>query len=566
MHIRPWRSVLLMGTILAASAPCGFAAAEEPGARLGTIEKQIQSLQAELRHMRQEIAEHNRAAKAAEETIRAAQAQAAVNQGQALRRGMADGMPQIPPGYALVPASPGSTAGTVVLAREQPAGPPLPQGAFRVGNVTVTLGGFIEAAGIYRSRNEVADIASNFNTGIPLRNSPLYHEGEFRETARQSRFSALATGKPDPDTTISAFAEFDLNSSAPTANSVESNSYNIRVRHAYATYDRSDLGFELLGGQTWSLLTMDRTGIIPRKENIPVQIDAQYIPGFTWARQPQLRIVKSFDNQAFWLAASLENPQVNYYTGPNGLAPSTVGTINNVNPGGSGFASTVNYSNDIAPDTIVKAAADFPVAHVEAYGLGRVMHNRVSEPGDGQSNTTFAGGGGAAALIHVIPKLLDIQGSFLAGDGIGRYGSAQLPDAVVGSDGHPLPLPEVEALVGIVGHPIPVVDLYGYAGTEQISRRYFAADKKGYGYGSPLYSNSSCDVELGASSSCVGNTSGIVQGTVGGWWRFLKGDYGTMQTGIQYSYTHRAVFQGIGATPKSDENMVFLSFRYYPFQ
>jgi hypothetical protein len=36
--------------------------------------------------------------------------------------------------------------------------------------------------------------------------------------------------------------------------------------------------------------------------------------------------------------------------------------------------------------------------------------------------------------------------------------------------------------------------------------------------------------------------------------------------GPQYSYTHRTVYSGIGPTPKTDDNMVFLSFRYYPFQ
>ena len=39
-----------------------------------------------------------------------------------------------------------------------------------------------------------------------------------------------------------------------------------------------------------------------------------------------------------------------------------------------------------------------------------------------------------------------------------------------------------------------------------------------------------------------------------------------MQVGAQYSYTRRMAFQGVGPTPQSDENMVFLSFRYYPFQ
>src|ERR1700737_383822 len=72
--------------------------------------------------------------------------------------------------------------------------PPLPPPA----GVTLKVGGFIEAAGIWRQRNENADQGTDFNTGIPLPNSPLYHENEFRGTARHSRISLLATGDIDP--------------------------------------------------------------------------------------------------------------------------------------------------------------------------------------------------------------------------------------------------------------------------------------------------------------------------------------------------------------------------------
>jgi hypothetical protein len=556
------RSALLAASALVATlAVARPAASQEAPARLEGIEKQIQSLQAELRRMKAEMADRHA-------EYKAAQAQAARNQVQTDRAAITGSL-NIPPGYALVPAGPGSEPGTVVLAKTD-TGRKLKQGQFQVGGVTVTLGGFIDVSGIFRSRNEVADEASNWN-GIPLRNSQLYHEPEFRGSARASRITVLAEGSPDDQTLLGAYLETDFQAGPPTANSAGSSSYSPRLRQAYATYDQKDWGFEFLGGQTWSLLTMYKSGVTPRSENIPILIDQQYLPGFTYARIPQVRFVKTFD-KTFTLAASLESPQTTFYTGPNGLAPSTLGTVNVSNPGTGYFASTVNYSDDIAPDAVVKGTADLGPAHLEAYGVGTVIHDRVSELGSGVSNTTFGGGGGAAALIHVIPKMLDVQVSGLVGKGIGRYGAGGLPDAVVGSDGSPNPLPEFQALAGIIGHPVPTVDVYGYLGTEQISRKYFSADVKGkevgYGYGSPLYSNATCDIELGASSGCVGNTSGLVAGTVGGWWRFLKGSYGTMQTGVQYSYTHRSVFQGAGTTetPKTDENVVMLSFRYYPFQ
>jgi hypothetical protein len=562
MPIRSRRAALFAATGLSflGSLPVR---AQESESRLNGIEHQIQALQAELSRVKHDLAARNKDIATAK--MQAERASAAAELAHAAQTSPPS-VTQIPAGYALVQ---GTSGGAPVLERVEvapPEGPALPPGTFRVGQVTVTLGGFIEAAGIYRSRNEIADIASNYNTGIPLRNSVNYHQPEVRGSARQSRFSALVQAKPDPVTTLNAFVEFDLLGAAPTANSVESNSYNPRIRHAYLTYDRSDWGLQILAGQTWTLLTMDKVGITARQENIPYQIDAQYIPGFTWARDPQLRVVKSFDDKQFWLAASIESPQTSYYTGPNGLAPSSLGSINITNAGGSNYYSGNNYSDDISPDVQVKAAADFWFGHLEAYGVGRVLHDRVSAVGQGVSNTAFAGGGGAAALIHVIPKYLDAQVSFLAGQGIGRYGSAQLPDAVVGKDGAPVALPEVEALAGIVGHPTRDIDVYTYLGTEQIGRKYFSENGKGYGYGSPLYSNTSCDVELGSSADCIGNTSAVTQGTLGAWWKFVHNQYGTMQVGAQYSYTERQIFQGLGPTPHTNENIVLFSFRYYPFQ
>ncbi len=45
---------------------------------------------------------------------------------------------------------------------------------------------------IYRNHNEVADVSSNFNTGIPYPNQSQYHLSEFRATARQSRLFAAS--------------------------------------------------------------------------------------------------------------------------------------------------------------------------------------------------------------------------------------------------------------------------------------------------------------------------------------------------------------------------------------
>ncbi len=559
LHRKSW---LLAGAGLAILAGAPMAHAQDASTELSSIEKQIRALQAELHSMKHELATKN----AEIEATRRRQMQTE-SELHALPAATTTQPPQLQQGYALLP---GTTPGSYSLAKIEPPEPVLPPGTFKVRGVTVTLGGFIEATGIYRSRNEVADVGSNFNTGIPYPNSPLYNEPEFRITSRQSRISLNAAADPDPVTHLDAYYETDFLGAAPTANSVESNSYNLRIRLLYAMYERSDLGLHILAGQDWSLVTLNTKGLegYVADQSVPYTIDAQYVPGFNWARQAQFRISKDWGKQ-YWLAFSVENPQANYALGPNGAVPSSVGSVNAFNPGGSLYFSGTNYSDDIAPDFVAKAAVDEPFGHFEVFGLGRLFHDRVSfAPAGGANYTTFGGGLGGGGIVHVIPKRLDFQTSFLIGDGIGRYGSAQLPDATIGANGQAVPLPEISVLTGLIAHPLLNMDWYTYAGEEAVTRPATFSDKgKGYGYGSPLYSNANCNAEFGVGGACVGNTAAIWQATTGIWYKLYHSpDFGSLQLGLQYSYTHRTALSGIGPTPKTDDNMVFFSLRLFPFQ
>ena len=551
------RAILMLASALTLTGLCVTPShAASPTDRLEAIEKQLGELKAQLRALKERNAARDHQLKARrEQAVAPAPTQ------------IAPLMPQIPAGYALVPASPGSTPGTVVLARaEAPTRPTLPMGVFQLGPISIKLGGFFAAEGAYRSRNQEEDIQSNLNTGIPERISPLYHEPEFLESARQTRITSLMTADPDESTHLQGYLSADFSGGAPTSNANQSNSWVPRLREGYIAYGRNDYGLEILAGQAFSLLTMTRVGMEPLNVNPPPTIDPSYVAGFDWARQAQVRIEKSFLNKEYWLALSLENAQSTF---TQTSIPSKLGTLNTSNAGIGVDATGGSFSNNFAPDLLVKAVADYPIAHLEAFGLGRVFNDRLSQLGTGQSKTVFGGGGGGAALVRLIPNVLELNVNGMVGEGIGRYGTSQLPDATIGSQGQPVPLPEWNALAGIVGHPTPMIDLYGYLGTEQISARYFDNTVKGkttgYGYGNPLYSNAGCDTEL-SPLTCAANTSGIVMGAVGAWYRFLKGPYGTLQAGVQYSYVHRSVFQGVGATPETDDNMVFMSFRYFPFQ
>ncbi len=558
---RPIRKLLLAATALSLGGFAAGTAHAQDASKLESIEQQIQALQQELKQMKKDLAERQAQVRAAQSE--AAKARATAQQAQSQASAAQAQVTQVQT------AAPAAAAAAAASAAAIPPGEQAvtftgQKGQFRLGGVTVTLGGFVEAAGIYRSRNQVADVGSNFNTAIPLPNNPLYYQNELRGSARQSRLSALIEAQPDQATKLASYVETDFLGAAPTANSIESNSYTPRLRQFYATYDNSDWGFHFLGGQAWSLLTTNKVGMQPRQENIPLTIDAQYVVGFNWTRNMQFRFTKDFDDQKYWIGLSLESPQTNFYVGPNGTGVPG-GTVNYSNPGGSLFYSGTGYSTNYLPDMIVKATADPGFGHYEVYGILRDFYASFDQIGLAHNKSVLGGGGGASMILPVVPGLIDLQGNVLAGNGIGRYGSAQLPDATISASGTPVALPEVEAMLGLIGHPNPTLDIYGYLGTEQVGRENFSTGTKGFGYGSPLYSNAGCDVLL-SPLTCIANTSGVTQGVLGFWWQFLKGDYGSMRFGAQYSYTRRDTFSGIGGSPHTDDNMVFISFRYYPFQ
>lgn len=428
--------------------------------------------------------------------------------------------------------------------------------------VTITPGGFLALETVTRQRNATSDITTSF-AGIPLKNSPNYHRSETRESARQSRLSLLAEGYVDPDTKLAAYFEGDFLGAATTANSNQSNSYTPRIRNVYATADWENLGLHLLAGQSWSLLTTNTKGIIPRTEAPPPAIDAQYVVGFNWTRNPGVRLVKDWD-KTYWLGIALESPQtINGYAGPL--------STNNTNTGGALENSLANYTTDIAPDIIVKGAVDTSFGHYELFTLTRFFQNRATSTAQGtipvgvrENNTQMGYGIGGSAVIPVIPKYLDFQANAMVGQGVGRYGTSNLPDVTAGPSGNLAPLTEVSAMVGFLGHPASNLDIYLFAGREQVDRKSYAVNGVGYGYGSSLYSNVGCQTE-GSTASCVANTRDVNELTLGTWWKFYQGNFGTMQVGLQGAYIKRETFHGIGGAPNTDESEVFTSFRYYPF-
>jgi hypothetical protein len=513
------------------------------GANNGALSEEVRALRAEVAELRSRLDATSSTQTATSSQIEAATSQAAA--AQATAQAASAKVDQAQTQVAEI------AKGEVEKARHADK--------FYMKGITITPGGFLELAGIYRQHAMSQDLPTSFQN-IPFPNNVPGRQQEGRFSARQSRLSFLAEGVVNPHLKLGMYGEFDFLGAAQTANSNQTNSYNPRIRHIYGTVDwiNGNNGFHLLAGQNWSLITMNSKGITPRNEVTPPQIDAQYVPGFAFARQPQVRLAGDFMDHHLWIAVSAENPQ----TTTGGTIPGTV-----VQPiaGSGGFNSLVSPSFNHVPDVIGKVAYEGTpgghTLHIEALAIYRNFSERLTGPVARNLEKSGGGFGGSIAL-NVVPKILDVQFSGLTGKGIGRYGAGQLPDITFAPDGTIRTLKETMLLAGATLHVTKMLDLYGFAGEEYVERPVTFGTTTN-GWGSPFQNNTGC-LSL-TNTTCSGNNRIIRQLTFGFWQKLYQGPFGRAQVGAQYSHTERQLFDAIGGAPRASQNMGFISFRYYPF-
>ena len=562
------------------------------------LQQQIDAMQRQLNALQAQLAQTKKQATAAGQQATKAQQQANVAQQQASASQQAG--PYIPPD---------------LYAADVPIPTKGPPSWFDSIHLSMA-GSFIAMEGAWRQRNENASGASDppFST-IPLLNSPLYNENEFRFSAQQSRIALKASGDIDPTQHVAGYYEMDFLGGAPTGNSRESNSYNPRIRQLWFSYDNDYWHSHFSAGQMWSLLTQNRVGIINQTENIPLTIDAQYVTGFNWARQPAIRFVEDWGKIA-WFGVSVEASETGFASNGNGVAgavatsanagtvvpPTVVANVtNNCNAAGL-LDPLTNCSINPTPDIIEKFALDPGWGHYEALGLQRWFADAtapavggVAVPGGSWSQRmTFGWGVGGNALLPVWPKFVDLQGSVLYGQGIGRYASGQLADVVVGPTGNLQPLTTVQFLVGAVAHPFAGNDIYVYYGQEQTQANAWTVGTTQGGWGNSAFAESCGLVNFGPeqqlannnggtstnyninSTICTANVQRIREITVGFWQDIYKGDLGRARVGLQYEYVMLDLFSGSAVTNATanpipntglhpNNNIVFFSLRYYPF-
>lgn len=528
------RAALLATTALAFFAAAPARAADSTADTLKALQAQINALQKQIADM--QAKEKARTEAEAETAKKAAMAPAVVAAAAA-------------PSVATAPVAAGTASAEPAPSGEKGDGKEILPG------VKFKFGGYVEASGIYRSKNQTSDTSTSLNTGLPWNNSPNAHADEFRGSARTSRLSLAAEGDADKDTKLKAYIETDFLGAGPGSNSVQTNSYEPRLRQGYAEIDRSDWGSHFIAGQAFSLATLSKSGLTPGKEATPIGIDSAYVAGFVYTRSPGVRFVQDFADNKAHFAFSAESPQVNF----GGITPPA--TVMATNTGASSLNSTANYSTDFAPDVIAKLAYDSSYGHYEMFGLTRFFRDVVRA--NFHNNYAMGYGGGVGAYVPVVEKTVDLQTAFLGGKGVGRYTSGQLPDFAFSSTGAIKPLTELTAMFGVIGHATPRLDLFTFVGGEKVMREdtYDSASETGYGNSNANLAN--C---LVANATCKAQAQYIWSVTPGFWVTAYKGNYGSVKVGGQYEYIRRQAFTGANnLDPHGTENVGILSFRYSPF-
>ena len=333
-------------------------------------------------------------------------------------------------------AAPSVDGANSVLSSEQnlQSQPPInvisPENPFsiKIGKAEFTPGGFVDLTGIFRSRDVGSGLGTNF-TILPYSNSlPLGQLSEFRLTGQGSRLSLKVEANPTQSTKVTGYIESDFNGFEPANSNISSKSDSFRLRLGFVQLKAGK--WELVTGQTWSLLTPTRVGLSPFPENVftALRLDTSYLAGLVYDRQPGIRVV--YHAADWWsFGVALENPQQFV---PSSVVFPTDGSTNffssqfdNGSSSTSAASSAVNPTvPNLHPDVLAKTAFDWRLGgklfHVDAGGVARSfkVYNNLATPA--ATNTITGGGGGVNVNFEVLRNFHLIANSFY-GDGVGRY-------------------------------------------------------------------------------------------------------------------------------------------------
>ena len=433
-----------------------------------------------------------------------------------------------------------------------PAAPAPAPLQFHIGEATFTPLGFMDFTSVFRSASAGSGIGTNFGS-IPFNNTPSARLTEERLNPQNSRigFRVDATVK---GAHVMGYWESDFLGNNGNNVSVSSNSNTFRMRLYWVDIKKDK--WEILGGQSWSMITPGRKGISPIPGDLfySQDIDVNYNVGLTWGRIPQFRIVY---HPSDTVAAGISFEQADQYIGGSGgggvITYPTNGSIstNYASQLDNGALGPTNTPN-VMPDVIAKLAFDPKTGsvsqHIELVGLFREF--KVFNPVN-SAKYSSQGAGVALNMNFALSKNFHFITNNFYGDGGGRYLFGTGPDLIVRGDGSLSPIHDVSTVTGFEVNPGPNTLLYAYFGDAYFAKNVAidtAGKLAGYGYtGSPNSQNR--NIQEG--------TFGLVQTL----WK--NPSYGALQFMAQYAYYNRDPWYVAANSPKDAHNStVFLNLRY----
>ena len=460
--------------------------------------------------------------------------------------------PVLPPATAVKGEVGSSTADEVPITSapamgqgEKQEGIPESPLQFHIGSAYITPVGFMDFTNVWRSHDGGTGIGTNF-ASIPYGNVFQNNLSEFRLSMQNSRVGFRVDANVEGAHVV-GYMESDFLGLDPGNVAVTSNSNALRSRLYWVDVRKSK--WELLGGQTWSLITPGRSGISPLPADVffTQNMDVNYQLGLFWGRIPELRVVYHPSSKAAF-AVALDSPE-QYVGGSAGggliTFPSALASTyaNELNVG----TNTLGVPN-VAPDVIAKLALD-PSSkfHFEIGGVERNF--KLWNPLNSRTYSATGGGGFVNFNFQLFKGFRVLTNNFWS-DGGGRYIFGQAPDLIVRADGSPSLIHASSTVTGFEYTHHNTL-LFGYYGGLYVGRNV-AIDTNGkpigYGYtGAPNGQNRAVqEATLGFNHTLWNNPR-----------------YGGLQFIGQYSYvTRNPWYIATGQPNNASLNMVFFDLRY----
>jgi hypothetical protein len=462
---------------------------------------------------------------------------------------------------------------------------------FKIGAAEFYPLGFMDMTSITRT-TQLGGIGSSFGS-IAYSNTVAGRLSEERLSAQNSRIG-LRTHAKFGEADVTGYLEADFLGFLPPNGHDTSNSDSLRMRLYWVNYKRGK--FEMLGGQSWSFLTPNRTGLgaLPGELFYSQDVDTNYQLGLTWARQTGVRfIVHPNNNWALGLA--IENPQ---QTLPSSVvvfgAPSYASQFDS-NSGNTSSSTGVNNPNtpNLHPDLILKTAFDAKPGghqvHFDVAGLFRtfkVVNLQQTPSSITAANTVTSSihGGGIAGTMNVelVKNLRLITTGFYSYGG-GRYiASTAGPDVMIHPDGTLSGIRSGSGIGGLEYQPNPKTVIYAYYSGAYFGRNFSAVTTTGnatggtgtctittnYGYGFAQGSSSVLTPGTGTCTAPGGSPDSanryLYEPTFGVHYMMWRNpNYGDLRLMTQYSYVSRAPwFVASGHPATAHTSMVYINLRY----